>query len=687
MKKFYFFSLLLTFTLNISSQESEWSWAVMGSGDYGQEPKAVAVDNMGNVYMTGRYGSPTLNLAPMNIPNSGATGTDDYFLVKYDATGLIKWVHTIGGPGNEQGMAVSLDASGNIYVAGRYTSPTLLSGSLTNNSNTGLADIFVLKYNSSGNVVWAQSYGGSSDEWPAAFVADAAGNTYLAGNFHSLAVYFGSNGVIHSGNGDAFVARFNSSGTPQWAQQIGSSGIDNITSGSIDASGNFVVAGEFTSSSLGFSPNLVNQGGYDIFVVTYDPSGAAVMSKSFGSSGDESAYAVSTNSSDDIFITGYFSSSTLNFGSNSLSKQSTSQDIYVAKLDAYGSGQWAKRNDGNLFSVPKTITTDLTGNVYLGGSFQLPSMTFGSTTISNVGGLDGYLVKYNGLSGSVMWAKGINDDGNEQPISLATDLYGNIYMAGIMGYSLTIGDNHLVGSTLASAEIFLAKLCTVPPTPTVVPAVTVCPNAIASLSLDIPSVFTLNWYNALTDSLLASGTSFSTATSATVMVALHDTLPGCGIGSVRVPVSFSVLPEALISLAGNTLIANMGSIQGFSWFWYDCNYGGLVAEYSNKPFTPSENGSYALITHFDGCVDTTDCFAFIYASLPESAANHITISGGERCVYINGAAGSSCLITDLLGRTVRNARLNDEEITISGLSPGVYVVKTNKGAAKKVTVW
>jgi hypothetical protein len=688
MKKFSITAMLLTLLFSSHAQTPDWAWAVMGTGDYVQEPRQVAVDASGNVYMTGRFGSPTLNIAPMNIPNSGATGTDDYFLAKYDATGLIKWVNTIGGPGNEQGMAVSLDASGNIYVAGRYTSPSILSGSLTNNSNSGLGDIFILKYNSSGNIVWAKSYGGSSDEWPVAFVADAAGNTYLAGNFSSIGVNFSGHGVIQSGGGDAFVTRFNTSGSPQWAMQIGGSGVDNITSASLDAAENLVVAGEFKSSALGYSPNLVNQGGFDIFVATYDASGGVVMSASYGSTGDESAYAVATDNNSEIYIAGYFSSSALTFGSASLVKQSSSQDIYLAKLNSSGSALWANRNDGNLFSIPKTLTTDLAGYVYLGGYFQLPSMTFGSTTLTNVGGLDGYLVKYTASGGSVIWAKGIHDDGNEQPVSITTDVLGNIYMAGIFGYTLTLGQHQLIGSSLASAEIFLGKLCAVPPTPTVTPHVTACPNTIASLSVNLPSAFTLDWFDLVTDSLLHTGVSFSTATSTTVLVALRDTIHGCGMNSIQVPVSFSILPQAIITALGNTLTANVGSIPGFSWQWYDCNYGGLVAEYSNKPFTPDENGSYALITHLGTCVDTSDCFSFVRTGIQENGGGQRLIYGGEKCLYINGCAGSQCIITDLLGRRITAIRIDEEKVTIPGLMPGIYFVSTGENAlARKVVVW
>jgi hypothetical protein len=537
--------------------------------------------------------------------------------------------------------------------------------------------------------VWASGYGGTQQEWPYSIVADAAGNTYLSGIFYSLGPAFGPYSVVQSGQGDAFVVRFNSSGVPQWAQQIGGSLPDNIWNSALNSSGNVVVVGDFKSSALGFSPNLVNAGGYDMFIVTYDSNGGAIMSKSFGGANDENVYAVTTDFNGNIYIAGAFMSPTLVMDSFTLTNV-TGRDMFVAKLTSSGTVVWVQRNDGNLYSEPKTLDSDAFGNVYLTGQYNFPSITFGSTTFSSTSwttsGLNIYVVKYDS-TGSVIWAKGIMDHANEQTFDAATDPLGNLLLTGVFGYSVTIGSHQLVSTMQGSSDIFLAKLCSVPGTPTTVPGVTVCPGAIASLSLNIPPAFTCNWYSAATNgSLLATANTFSTATSLTVFAALKDTIPGCGMIGTGAPITFSIHPHAVVSVTGNTLTANVSTSAGFYYEWYDCNYGGLVSEYTNKPFEPQENGSYALIVSIGNCIDTSDCYSYMFDAISESQAmENFHAFVNNRNITISNAA-FPCTVTDLLGREVCRLVPVANEATAYNMQPGIYFVSDKHSRAVKLVV-
>src|ERR1043166_9558491 len=128
MKTTNHYTRILFFSLSsflAQAQPADWSWARTAYGTYDDQPGQVAVNAAGEVFMTGRYGSSVINFPPMNIPNNGAPNTDEFFLAKYDATGQIQWVSTAYGAGDDAGVAISLDAAGNIYVAGFFESPYL----------------------------------------------------------------------------------------------------------------------------------------------------------------------------------------------------------------------------------------------------------------------------------------------------------------------------------------------------------------------------------------------------------------------------------------------------------------------------------------------------------------------------------------------------------------------------------
>jgi hypothetical protein len=690
MKKIILLSALLSFSA-VVAQDADWSWARGGKGTYEAQARNVATDALGNSYITGRFGSPTYTLATTTLTNAGAINTGEYFLAKYDPSGNLLWARTAAGADDDEGMGISVDASGNVYVTGYFESPTIVFGTftLTNNSNTNLADMFLVKYNSAGNVVWANSYGGANQEWGMTIQADAAGNTYVGGIFYSLGPMFGSYGVIHSGNGDAFVVKFNSSGTPQWAKQIGGSLNDNVIASAFDGSGNFVVAGEFKSSALGFSPNLINAGGYDIFYAVYDPAGNDVISRSYGGVNDDAAFAVTADASGNIFLGGYFMSPTIVFGTNTVTA-SSSHDLFAAKVNSSGSVQWVNHYAATIFSDVRGMASDMLGNIYMAGMFNTPTMTFGTTTFTNMGGHDAFLIKYNNTNGNVQWAKTINSGSHDLPFAITTDVMGSLFMTGAFGYSTAIGKDTLFAPASSSSDVFLAKMCMSPPTPTITPGVLVCAGAIGSLTANLPPGFTLNWFNTPSaGTLLATGNTFTTALSTIVYAALKDTLAGCGLlSSIMAPVNFSVLPSASLTVSSGSLLANLAGNATYSW--YDCIYGSVVTGAHQMNFLPEVPGTYAVIITVGNCVDTSACFNFNPNGVDKrsvSLRTSIVPNPNNGDFTVNGSSGK-VRIYNALGALVREAEIPEEQrsIPVNNLAPGLYFVQVKGSETIRVIV-
>ncbi|MHC4405910.1 MAG: SBBP repeat-containing protein, partial [Planctomycetota bacterium] len=162
------------------------------------------------------------------------------------------WSQQIGTSDQDYGECVAVDAFGNAYISGRT------HGSLYG-PNAGHSDAFVTKYDSAGTLLWSQQIGTSSSDMSFAIALDAIGNVYISGRTD------GSLGGPNLGIPDAFLVKYDSSGTLLWSQQFGTSSSDTSTSVAVDASGNAYISG-ITSGGLG-GPNA---GGADAFLVKYD---------------------------------------------------------------------------------------------------------------------------------------------------------------------------------------------------------------------------------------------------------------------------------------------------------------------------------------------------------------------------------------------------------------------------------
>ena len=133
-------------------------------------------------------------------------------MVKYNSSGTHQWTNQLGTDRYDEARGVATDSSGNVYVTG-YT-----EGGLDGNTNAGKADLFVVKYNSRGTKQWTKQLGTPSTDTANGVTTDSSGNVYVAGG-----TYGGLDGNTGSGVSDLFVIKYNSSGSKQWTNQLGSS--------------------------------------------------------------------------------------------------------------------------------------------------------------------------------------------------------------------------------------------------------------------------------------------------------------------------------------------------------------------------------------------------------------------------------------------------------------------------------
>lgn len=243
---------------------------------------AVAVDAGGNCYLVGNY-EGIASFGSVSLTNTSASSFSDVFIAKFDTSGSAVWARSLGVAAfSDLGNAVSLDGSGNVFVAGQSTFPSFSGVALTNHGR-----IFVAKYDNNGNPQWARKAGGGStgvSDTATALAADAAGNVYLAGAFGSAAVNFdGGLGLANEGGQDSFLARFDGSGGLQWVRQLGGASDARANGLAVDGAGNAYVAGEF-SGVLQLPGTLLTTGptNQNLFITRFSTAGAVDWARQAG---------------------------------------------------------------------------------------------------------------------------------------------------------------------------------------------------------------------------------------------------------------------------------------------------------------------------------------------------------------------------------------------------------------------
>ncbi len=340
-------------------------WAKNYGGDIeldgGVKP---AIDISGNIYLTGNFYSPSLAFDTTIIYNNGISKSD-FFIAKFDSLGNVIWAKNEGGIENDRCTDFYIDVNGNLILVGQFNSPTLLLGNdtLSNSTNLLYGDLFVVKYDNSGNVIWAKSAGGNQDDLISSVEADSNGNIYFTGGFSSDSIIFGSYNLNNAGYRDVFIAKMNANGNVLWAVKIGDSNSDSSNDIFIDSNGKLFITGNYSSASLEIGNyTLTNQSLFsfsDIFIAEYDSLGNSNWATNIGGSHIDLIGNICSDSNGAKYIIGTFTSASIYFGPINLSMISTSglyNDLFIAKFDGTNVGENKIANNNNCTIAPNPFS-------------------------------------------------------------------------------------------------------------------------------------------------------------------------------------------------------------------------------------------------------------------------------------------------------------------------------------------
>jgi hypothetical protein len=223
----------------------EFQFSRIWGGPKNDYASGVAVDGVGNVYVGGSTGS------------FGASESD-VFLLKYDSSGTQLFEETWGGPQNDYSSGIAVDSAGDLYLTGSTYSEGVTSG---------IASVFLLKYDPSGSLLFQKTRGGTQNDYGSGVAVDSAGNVYVTGYTYSSSAVLGVPRV--------FLLKYDSSGNLLFENTWGGLRGDYGYGVAVDGSGNTYVSG-YTYS---FGPNSQ---GANVFLLKYDPSGNLLFQKTYG---------------------------------------------------------------------------------------------------------------------------------------------------------------------------------------------------------------------------------------------------------------------------------------------------------------------------------------------------------------------------------------------------------------------
>lgn len=529
---------------------------------------------------------------------------------------------------------------------------------------------------------WIATGGGSqgSDRFDKV-AADASGRAVVAGIFRKT-VTFGTTTLTAPGNQDNIVvAKLSPTGAYEWVQHGGSLDDDDVKAVRIGHNGHVYITG-FAPQAATFGATVLpapgTPGGGGGYVACLDGATGAWL-WAVRTPGNSYGTALALDAADNVYVGGMFAD-TVAFGSTQLvAPPANAFDLFVAKLSGTGAHpwQWVRTAGGPNNESVTAIALDVNGNLYMGGYYLGPSLTFGSTILTNAGNVDSYVAK---LTPMGVWrsATNVGGGGGEYVQALDVTPSGRVAVGGFFSAQTGLTTTTIGGITLTNAgrgitgDGFVAQLS---PTGVVQWATALGGTAndgVATVSAEPGGTVIATAYIDSRTAVLGD----STCTNSSDPGALADSyvlrLTPAGTG-------------ASCQLLGRTRGGNCEFTRATT---FDAAGNLYVAGCFATPFTPALIGTFSVSSsgQFDAFVTKLVLAGPTGLSAPGRAAGGLLLwpNPARAAVRVSGAVGSIELL-DALGRVVWSKRGGapgvDAVVPLSGLTPGIYTVRA--GAARQ----
>lgn len=401
--------------LVVSSDKLTFDWVKQAGGTGSDRGYAISAFDDGSSVVAG-YFSGTAAFGPGETGETSWTsaGDKDICVAQFNTNGTLAWASAAGGTGTDWGQGVAAYPGGGCLVTGFFNGDATFGADKAETTlhSAGGKDIFVARYDGTGQLVWAVSAGSAGDDEGASVAAIADGTLVVTGFCSGEATFNSATTAatvlpVAGGAEDIFLAKYDADGDLVWLTGAGGAGLDKGLGVCAFPNGTSAITGRCTGSvNFSATASVTGYGGTDIFVTKYDSAGIPIWARNAGSAGDDAAVAICALDDGSCAITGFYTG-TADFicpcGAEDTLVSAGSTDIFVAKFLSNGNFKWAKSAGGTEADEGIAIaangdTLAVTGSFKQTATFsQVPT---DKNTITSAGEDDIFVAKYS-LSGSL----------------------------------------------------------------------------------------------------------------------------------------------------------------------------------------------------------------------------------------------------------------------------------------------
>lgn len=377
---------------------------------------SLATDNSGNVYLTGRF-LGTLDFDPGPGYEYRTAENKDAYLCKFNADGELEWVNAWGGPGHEYGFGVCTDNYGNVYVTGNFEETADFdpgAGECLLEAND--ADVYLVKFDGSGDFLWAKSWGGDDWDFGTDVKVDSYGYVFVTGCFGDTVDFepgYYTTNRTSGGFWDAFIVKYSSSGSFYWVETWGGKGWDFANALAISSFNDVYITGDF-QYEVDFDPDNWNDAVIDVgwrlstYISSFDRygnfewvrnlAGAEINLIDNTPDWNDPGLGIDADSYGDVYITGWYEG-TAQFPApwNQAMPSNGGRDAFIAKFTRGGDCEWAYNFGGPGRDEGYGLTVDPWNNIFVSGFYEQTvdfCPGFGVVEYTSEGYDDAFLVKY-----------------------------------------------------------------------------------------------------------------------------------------------------------------------------------------------------------------------------------------------------------------------------------------------------
>ncbi len=668
----FYLPLLLLWITTARAQNFTLEWVKQMGGHGYDGATDIAVDNSGNVYVTGYFSDTAIFDRKNNKGTLVAVGGYDIFAAKLDADGHLLWLHQMGGKRNEEGSSIAVDSFRNVYITG-YFEDTAIFGLPANPHilrSRGNKDAFLLKMDTNGNLLWVDQLGGPGNEQGNGVIVDDTGAIYTTGMFNDNAsLNPGSLRMGGTGRDDTYVFKFNTDGRYIWVRLMGAGPEHNITTDiAIDDSGNVYTTGYFAGrNNFGYGGaqfNRTSAGGDDIFITKINNKGENLWVRAIGDKGMDRGNAITTDGDGNIYVTGSFSG-TVNFNPEGIPAYITAdgaEDIFLLKLNGLGDCIWVRNMGGAGDDHGNGVAVDLSGNVYTTGYFNSRTAYFnpGDLKLSNSGSGDVFIARSD-PDGNFVWTKKLGGPNIEEGTSIFIDNTSNIYTTGyFMGGPADFdpAPNTVYLTASGSRDIFVHKMSFCKETPLTLLDIKACDEYIFNGQRYEESGEYLQQFpgNAGCDSL------------------------------VRLKLTINTIAPVSITVEG-FILSTQVPYSRYQWLLD----GEILPDATERQHMIAQNGSYqVIVTDGNGCTDTSESYMVgNYVSIYEidkiARGIHIHPNPSADRINIQSPVRVNIQLSTIEGKSIIR-KSNANNISLRDVAPGVYLLHIFDDANRLIKV-